>query len=537
MGYLEELNTIIKNAASVRNIVDKNKHKSITRGALDGTLQFPCLISDAIPIDMASTIARTLERVYASFVQTYLSTNNTIDISVDKNPNMFLKRFHRNIKLESTTEDLYQEYCTESDEEYDKLMERIYNGSTQAYINERENTMILFNFSGDFNREVFESHKEALEESLSAIDFAPFPNIGNSPFYEAGGKGGNGSGIGADDLDKLSRKIASNLKKENDVDRKKISQDIAEQLLGNKAQMDKDNRRAQYVNQGFRSGTDIASKIIDIASYNSQQKHRDKMDALQQKQREAHDIRMHELRAKSDLERDKFRMRSGGEHTPPSILKDNDVKKSNDLQPYTMQVRLMAINDKDEFVQFMDFIVGVKVVLHAIKSDEMIINLQNALQNNGVLFNFIRWTTGEKSLFKDLILRINDVKIDVANKSRGTSPWWMTLKRLKETSRAEAAFFKKTQLVPQSTIVISGFDADSIEKTYGYNLRNPKFAIKLMKSLFLMNFIIVDEGTRTLDILYDGETAYQTYALETLEREVTMNSNKIGKELTRMISR
>ena len=52
-----------------------------------------------------------------------------------------------------------------------------------------------------------------------------------------------------------------------------------------------------------------------------------------------------------------------------------------------------------------------------------------------------------------------------------------------------------------------------------------------------MNFIIVDDGTRTVDILYDGETSYQTYALETLEREVTASSNKIGRELTRMISR
>ena len=108
---------------------------------------------------------------------------------------------------------------------------------------------------------------------------------------------------------------------------------------------------------------------------------------------------------------------------------------------------------------------------------------------------------------------------------------------MKETSKAQKTFFKRTQLVPQSTIVISAFDADSIEKTYGYNLRDPKIAIKLMKSLFLMNFAIVDEGTRTLEILYDGETAYQTYALETLEREVTMSSNRIGKELTRMISR
>lgn len=558
MGYLEDLHNILRNVSSMKNVIDSNKDKSITRGALDGTLQFPCLVSDAIPIDMASTIARTLERVYASFVQTYLSTNNTIDISVDKNPNMFLKRFHKNIKVESTTEDLYHEYCTEGDPEYESLMERIYDGTTKAYINESENKMIVFNFSGDFNRGVFESHKASLEEALAGIDYKPFPNIGNSPFYEAIGTVGNASPNGTDVNARIvadglnadyDRRVRNQYRatKQMDIDadtaayNRKRADDLYDANRDHDWSIERDrlNRRAQ-----------VGMKAADMAYNTGMTMLRDKMnrdaaDLKYNRDKEAsdlkyqRDIELQKMRSQSELERDKFKMRYGGDLTAPSLLKDNDVKKSNDLQPYAMQVRLMAINDKNEFVQFMDFIVGVKVVLHNIKSDEMILNLQNALSNNGVLFNFIRWTTGEKSLFKDLMLNINSTKLDIANKSKGSSPWWSTLKRLKEVSRAQLPlkFFKKTKLVPQSTIVISAFDADSIEKVYGFNLRNPQFAIKLMKSLFLMNFIIVDEGTGTLDILYDGEKAYQTYALETLQREVAMNSNKLGKELTRMISR
>ena len=497
MGYLEDLHNILKSVASTRNIIDRNKSKSITRGALDGTLQFPCLVSDAIPIDMASTIARTLERVYASFVQTYLSTNNTIDISVDKNPNMFLKKFHRNIKVESTMEDLYQEYCSESDSEYDALMERIYDGTTKAYINEAENKMIVFNFSDKFNKGVFESHRESLEEALSCIDYKPFPNIGNSPFYEADAE-----------TKRQQEHYDANQRHDWELERDRINRN-----------------------------TNIGMRAADMAYNTGMTMLRNKMDKDAADLKYQRDVELQNMRNKADMDKEKFRMQNGGNLSVPSVLKDSEVKKANDLQPYSMQVRLMAINDKNEFVQFMDFVIGVKVVLHNIKSDEMIINLQNALADNGVLFNFIRWTTGEKSLCKDLLLNINSTKLDISNKSKGSSPWWSTLKRLKEVSRAQGAFFSKTKLVPQSTIVISAFDADSVEKLYGFNLRNPKFAIKLMKSLFLMNFIIVDEGTGTLDILYDGETAYQTYALETLEREVTMSSNKIGKELTRMISR
>ena len=457
MGYLDDINTLVKTAATAKDIAQKMQHKSFARGALDGTLQFPCLVSDAIPIDMASTIARTLERVYASFVQSYLSLNNTIDISVDKNPNIFLKRFHKNIKLESTAIDVYKEHCVESDEEFDKMMERVYDGSTQAYINRAANKMIVFNFSENFSKEVFESHKNSLEESLACIDFEPFPNISNSPFYEAPGDEqsyvGPFSDVPEEDLSYMQR-----------------------QYIGNK------------------------------------------------------------IRHDNDLAKQKFMFQNNDKYRVPELTAA-DVKKSNDLQPYLIQVRLMAVNDQNEFVQFMDFLVGIKVVLHNIKSDEMIMNIQNTLQNNGKFFNFIRWTTGEKSLFKDLILRINDVKLDVANKSKGASPWWSTLKRLKETSKAQSAFFARNQLVPNSTLVISSFDADMIEKNYGYSVRDPRFAIKLMNSLFLMNFVIVDDGTRTVDILYDGENTFQTYALETLERELTNSSNRIGKELTRMISR
>lgn len=479
MGYLNDLQTVMNAMASAKNGVNANAHKSIAKGALEGTMQFPCLISDSIPIDMASTVARTFERVYASFVQTYLSTNNTIDISVDKNPSNYLKRFHNNIKLESTSEDLYNEYCIESDEEYDKLMERIYNGTTTAFVNESANKMIVFNFSDKFDRDVYESHKEALIDYLEAADFTPFPQIGNSPFFEAPGT--------PDSRASERRKALTN-----------TTVKMIDKLASNALDYDK------------------SRKLEDYKFSNS--------------------VRLQDMRAEDEIKKELVKIQAAGGNIP-TILKDSEVKKANDLQPYIMQVRLMAVNSNKEFVQFMDFNVGIKVILHAIKSEEMIVNLQNTLQNNGVLFNFIRWTTGEKSLFKDLILRINDTKLDAANKSRGASPWWSTLKRLKETSKAQSAFFSRTQLVPQSTIVISAFEADSIEKTYGYNLRNYKFATKLMQSLFLMNFVILDEGTGTIDVLYDGETTFQTYSLETLEREVSMNSNKLGKELTRMISR
>ena len=56
-----------------------------------------------------------------------------------------------------------------------------------------------------------------------------------------------------------------------------------------------------------------------------------------------------------------------------------------------------------------------------------------------------------------------------------------------------------------------------------------------MDNLFLMAFIILDDRTQTMDILYDHSDTFETYALETVQREISMNSNRLANEIGRMI--
>ena len=68
------------------------------------------------------------------------------------------------------------------------------------------------------------------------------------------------------------------------------------------------------------------------------------------------------------------------------------------------------------------------------------------------------------------------------------------------------------------------------------DISDPKVAMKLMSGLNLLSFAILDEGTNTVSVIYDGDTSFQLYTMESLEREISMNSNKLGKEIGRMIS-
>ena len=108
MGMIDDVIQLVKQGPRVVSEIDKYKfnNRSIARGANDATFQFPCLISNTIPIDMASTIARTMEKTYVVFTQTWLSLNPTIDITMDRNILQYLKKFHQNVTLESAVKEL-----------------------------------------------------------------------------------------------------------------------------------------------------------------------------------------------------------------------------------------------------------------------------------------------------------------------------------------------------------------------------------------------------------------------------------------------
>jgi hypothetical protein len=242
---------------------------------------------------------------------------------------------------------------------------------------------------------------------------------------------------------------------------------------------------------------------------------------------------------KNRLDKQNDRLKQSDNGMAPKLLTDRDVKRANDMMPYGIQVRLIAVNDKKEFVQYIDFIVGVKTILHPVSSDDMIENIARAVQNRSLFFKFLRWTTGEISLIKDIILNLNDIKTDVASRSRqnNSSPFFNTLKRLKNRRVGVSNLTVPHALIPNTTIVITSYEADYLKNNLAIDVRNEVTVKKLIDSLFLMAFIILDEGTNTISVLYDGDDSFQTYALETLEKELMMNSNKLGREIGRMISR
>lgn len=452
MAIVDDIFSILRKGNEARNDINdllKYNTQSLAKRASNSTLQFPCLIGNDIPIAMASAVTRNMDLVYASFVQTVVSADPMIDISIDRSPLDYMKRLHQNLKLESV---IFESALHSKDEELqemktflesecpnvlipedleDTYLEGAYKGEYKLFLDPTGSYGVAFTES-KVTPDIIKSNQEGLKQYLNQFDLRPFPTME----AERG--------------------------------------DVAAAILQN---------------------------TVDASE-------RDKRD---------------------------FNLKYSDKLNNSTKLLDRDVKKSNDIQPYALQVRLMAVNDKKEFVQFIDFIMGVKAIMHPVKADELLTNITYVLQNKNPVFNFIKWTTGEISLIKDLLLHLDEIKFDVTYKNRGNSAWIPTLKRMKE-KKVGIKRLMLTKLVPNATMVVSSFIVDEVKRKLGMDLRDVYFAKKIISELFLLSFIIVDEGTETVEILYEGSTSFETYALETLERQVSMSSNRLGKEIGRMIS-
>lgn len=429
MGFVDEILSVMRKGPELAGQVDSLKlsGKSIARGAKDSTFQFPCIMSDTVPSDMAYTTAKTLDKVYAAFTQTWLSMNSMFDITLDPTPLAYLKRIHQNLSLESVEID--------DEDDMERYMEKVYDGSYRLFMNEEKNFGVVFNMTDKGLHDVYEANKDLLREYMSEFDLSPIETY-------------------------------------TEVD------------------------NSDFVN------------VSDV------------IDGIQ--------------KAKADENRIRNLQASNGSKAPK--LTDRDIKRSNDMLPYGIEVRLIAVNDKKEFVQYIDIVLGIKTILHTMKSEEMVDAIVKTLQNKNAVFKFLRWTTGEISLIKDILLNVDTIKSDATNRANGRAPFLSSLKKLKGKKFGVSNFTVPHKLIPNSTLVITSSEADYIQKNFAIDLRDSRTALKLIDALFLMGFIILDDASNIMYAIYDGDRSYQEFSMDTLERENSANQNKLNREIGRMLT-
>ena len=294
----------------------------------------------------------------------------------------------------------------------------------------------------------------------------------------------------------------------------------------------------------------VANNILNRKLKTDQFKHQQKQDEINNKlnaDKFAEQIRKNKADAEQkekeflykqqrDLEQDRMRQREFNISNMGNTsvrMSDSECKKANELVPTTLAVSL-NVKEHGNFGGTVNFVIGIKTILHPVTSDEMIRNLVLGCKNSSKFFKFLKWTTGEIKFFKDFLLNVTDIRTDVLNTmSNKESGWWTALKRRRQISDLKRRFGQG--LMPNAAITLSMDEVQLIRSNYGYDLTDPKLVTKIMSDYFLLSFIIVDPSQELAMFLFDGETHFQTMSFAGLERENNNNKNDF-KEIYKLIN-
>ena len=136
----------------------KPYHTSLSALSLQGTANFPVLVSDSIDIDDATMISKSLERKFATFFLTVLTMNPYMEVTSGDPPSAgkYLSQYHQNMAMssDSFSQDV-KKFVTEQMEttgvDYDcwvseslQLVSAIYEGVNYRGLNKQN---IAFNYS------------------------------------------------------------------------------------------------------------------------------------------------------------------------------------------------------------------------------------------------------------------------------------------------------------------------------------------------------------------------------------------------------
>lgn len=218
-----------------------------------------------------------------------------------------------------------------------------------------------------------------------------------------------------------------------------------------------------------------------------------------------------------------------------SKVSNAEIKKTNEIAPTLLNITTY-FKDDNGGLHGVDYIIGVKAVLHPISTDSMMENLVNVFKRGKAFHNTMKLTTGEISFVKDYLFAVDRIKKDVNTKFRDNG-WWNRLLRSKKENAMLIAMSKGTkQLPPNASIVISEDEVERIKIDHNIDLDLEKNVLDVMNKLHLLGFVIVDPSTETVKMITDNKTSFSLYTFADLEVKDKDSSREI-KNIMQVLGR
>lgn len=490
-------------------------NRSIIARARNSVMQFPVYISQSTRVNEAHIISKLFERVYATLVQTVLSQNPLIDED-EVNNLVFLKKFHTNIKEAA---DVLTNKYYEPIDDVDRMMKE------SVFFSQRisENLYVEFTICNPADQiELITENARLINEPLSGFGYF----IEKSTHSVETSTGNKEVTLTDDDLRELA------------VNRNNISARTAKIA----AMSSKEAKDSNIDDNTLARARDTVADAIDKTKKEIQDGELGKKYQC----KKGRFIRVDSTKSVKDI-------KSVDNQVPdpvkaPILLKDSDIKKVNGMLPYTMEATF-RFRTKDGNVKDVRYVLGVKTVLHLIRTQDLADDLRELVTGNIKALQKVRYKTGEIS-FSDYFLNIKGIKADAAKNINYNKKWISTLKRLAEYNKLHGSVFKNTsQLmsmlnsgsvpIPNGTLILTQSDVTILTDQTGIDLSQVSNAKKLAKNLFLIGICIVDSSAGTMRVLFpDSDSSWDVQSLASIDAEIAKTDNsQFMNELKKMVNR
>ena len=213
----------------------------------------------------------------------------------------------------------------------------------------------------------------------------------------------------------------------------------------------------------------------------------------------------------------------GGRHA--EILKDQDIKKMNDAVPSLLVVKFR----RPDSIAYTEYLIGVKAKLLPVTTEEVIRRIINDNKDGKKFLKFMRTITGELRL-SNALFALSRMKEDLkSTRVHGTyGDTWNLLKNRAEAARISVKFGQQNDFSAITTVLISKADADDLFRQENIDITKEKETLHFMSSYNLLAFIIVDDATETMKIMFDdGTKQFEEVSYTMLERDSASSYKKV----------
>lgn len=503
MSIIRDVVEVFKDISDYDEVeIFKNKPKgSLTRMTKDAVLQFPVIASNSLDIQLIGLVNKALERNFTTLLKIAFSLNSITD---EKDLVDYIRQFHQNTGL--------------SDREYtsnlivDKLVNecKIEYRFTDETLTESDKALIMHTLTKDNHRllreYLSELNLDKLNDKMIFINEAKYKHIGNSLEDLAKIK---------DQFPKSSPTSSSSSKTSRSS---QSSSGPGSGRTGGGGGNNGDggnggNRRFPFFTINNTPSVSIPRPTVDIKNNTPVNVKNSTPIKNFNNMITKPNITINVPKQDNPAPK-KFVM--GGK--AGAAFTTADVTKANEIMPLPLEVKVYIEDDKGHVIE-RDFMIGVKAVIHPVSSEYMIDSMMDGYRRGKFFFNFIKATTGEIKFFRDFVFMVDNIKTDAIKNASGTNnKWFSFLKRRALLAKFKNTLRMKHQLLPNTSIVLSGEEADTL-KQQGVDILDPRVARDIISHYFLLSIVVIDPALEIVHIIYDGEEQYSSMSVMALNRE------------------